>query len=213
MSETKKPFPALFIISICVNAILAGVLVGVWFSQDKRATHNDRPRGERTERMGGPFEESLARNALRELPSEARDEMREAFAQEWRETAPLREQMSSARETIAELLAEEPVDEDALRVAFNEIRNAEFQLRERFYTRLTNMLMSLPEEQRRDLVERSSRRFERTGPHSERGEEDGRERRPPPPDGGPFGPGFGDRPPPPMPGDEPPPPPPEELED
>ena len=183
MSQSKRSFPTLLVISLCVNAIAFGIIGGTWISN---ARHNSHERADHQHREDnrGPFEERLARTALRDLPEGQREEMRDIFSQRWRSAQDLRDQMDSARARIAELLAADPLDEDALTAAFDEVRDAEFRLREQFYASLTQTLMAVPAERRADIVERSmSRRERRDDRRGERGERSdrGEDHRPPPP--------------------------------
>lgn len=189
MSDTKRSFPTLLVISLCVNAIALGIIGGTMISNKRHDGHEHADHQHRDDNRG-PFEERLARTALRDLPEGQREEMREVFSERWRAAHELRDQMDTARDRIAELLAAEPLDEDALTAAFDDVRDAEFRLREQFYASLTQTLMAVPAERRADIVERATSRRER---RDDRRGERGDDRRPPPPDHGPDG----DRPPPP----------------
>ncbi|WP_022694644.1 periplasmic heavy metal sensor [Ponticaulis koreensis] len=178
MSDTKRPFPTLLVVSLCVNAIVLGFLGGTLISDKQHNSHQhaDHQHGEDNR---GSFEERLARAALRDLPDEQREEMQEMFSERWRNARDLRDQMAAARGRIAELLAAESLDDEALTAAFAEVREAEFRLRTQFYASLTDTLIAVPTERRADLVERAMLRRERED--YRRARRDGDFRRPPPP--------------------------------
>ena len=181
----KKSLPIFLIASLCLNAaLIGGIAAGVWkLASDQR----DMPRREaHGERPHGPIEERIARTAMRELSREERMELRQRFAEEWRNTRGEREEIETTRQTLLELISAETFDRSAVESAFDDIRALEGGFRDRMHSGLIDLLEEMPVEKRRRLIEtvrqqQEEWKRERRSKSDKAGPGEGRDGPPPPP--------------------------------
>ena len=165
MSEsTKSRLPIWLIVSLLVNALLIGLLVGGGLGQRKAGPG---PGG------GGGDEQALIRSIDQALPSDQRQAVRQAFRRAFADTRQERVRVRDARRALGRLLSADPYDSAAVENGFRELREADSAMRARMHDELARQLGALSVEQRRailrDAGNNDRRRFRRDG-----------DRRPPP---------------------------------
>lgn len=167
MSDTKtSKLPIWLVVSLIVNALLIGVLIGGGLGQRKAGPPPGGP---------GGSEQALIRGIERSLPDDQRQIVRRAFRQAFVESREQRIAVRDARQRLARLLAAETYDADAVRESFQQLREADAAMRAQMQDVLAEQFGTLTAEQRRAILEDLNRRSRRRG-----GPEDGR-RGPPPP--------------------------------
>lgn len=167
MSDTKtSKLPIWLVVSLIVNALLIGVLIGGGLGQRKAGPPPGGP---------GGSEQALIRGIERSLPDDQRQIVRRAFRQAFVESREQRIAVRDARQRVARLLAAETYDADAVRESFQQLREADAAMRAQMQDVLAEQFGTLTAEQRRAILEDLNRRSRRRG-----GPEDGR-RGPPPP--------------------------------
>lgn len=167
MSDAKtSKLPIWLVVSLIVNALLIGVLIGGGLGQRKAGPPPGGP---------GGSEQALIRGIERSLPDDQRQIVRRAFRQAFVESREQRIAVRDARQRLARLLAAETYDADAVRESFQKLREADAAMRAQMQDVLTEQFGTLTAEQRRAILEDLNRRSRRRG-----GPEDGR-RGPPPP--------------------------------
>ncbi|MCR9195723.1 MAG: periplasmic heavy metal sensor [Hyphomonas sp.] len=167
MSDAKtSKLPIWLVVSLIVNALLIGVLIGGGLGQRKAGPPPGGP---------GGSEQALIRGIERSLPDDQRQIVRRAFRQAFVESREQRIAVRDARQRLARLLAAETYDADAVRESFQKLREADAAMRAQMQDVLAEQFGTLTAEQRRAILEDLNRRSRRRG-----GPEDGR-RGPPPP--------------------------------
>ncbi|NQY97630.1 MAG: periplasmic heavy metal sensor [Henriciella sp.] len=167
MSDAKtSKLPIWLVVSLIVNALLIGVLVGGGLGQRKAGP----PPG-----AGAGSEQALIRGIDRALPDDERQIVRRAFRQAFAESRQQRIAVRDARQRLGRLLAAEVYDADAVRESFGELREADAAMRAKIQDVLAEQFGTLTAEQRRAIIQNMNRRGDRrAGPR-------GDHRRPPPP--------------------------------
>ena len=160
MSSSSRKFPTALVASICANAIMVGLVAGMWLSSAKTRPP-ERPNGGPDINFDAPIEERLARAAFRELPDGRGEAFRDELSDAWRASRELREQIATARKDLADALSADEIDDAVVSEAFQRVRDAEFELRIRFHRRLTEMMLSLPAERLKVLLEMAMSPHER----------------------------------------------------
>lgn len=167
MSDAKtSKLPIWLVVSLIVNALLIGVLIGGGLGQRKAGPPPGGP---------GGSEQALIRGIERSLPDDQRQIVRRAFRQAFVESREQRIAVRDARQRLARLLAAETYDADAVRESFQKLREADAAMRAQMQDVLAEQFGTLTAEQRRAILEDLNRRSRRRG-----GPEDGR-RGPSPP--------------------------------
>ncbi|MEL6724866.1 MAG: periplasmic heavy metal sensor [Pseudomonadota bacterium] len=166
MSEASKSrLPLWLIVSLLVNALLIGLLIGGGLGQRKGGPS---PGG-----AGATDERALIRSIDQALPNQERQAVRQAFRRAFADTRQDRERVRDARRSLGRLLGADPYDADAVEAGFRELREADAAMRARMHQALAEQLGALSVEQRRAILRDASkndgRRFRGDG-----------ERRPPP---------------------------------
>ena len=169
MSETpKSSIPVWLVVSLIVNALLIGLLIGGGLGQ-RKAGPNPIGAG------GAGAEQALIRGIDQSLPADQRRTVRRAFRDAFQGSRTERLRVRDARQNLARLLAAESYDADAVQQSFAELREADSAMKAQMQDLLATHFGSLSLEQRRailqDLNRRDGRR--RAGPRDSRG--------PPPP--------------------------------
>jgi len=169
MSETSKSrLPVWLIVSIVVNALLIGVLIGGGLGQRKAGPRPVMP---------GGGEDALVRGIDHVVPEDQRQTVRRAFRRAFADSRAERLRVRDVRQALARDLSAETYDAAVVRQRFAELRDADAAMRARMHEVLTEQFGMLTPEQRRAIISDISRREARRG-----------QRRP--------GPGRGERPPP-----------------
>ena len=164
MSEATKPgLPIWLILSIVLNALLIGLIIGGGLGNRKAGPPPP---------QGG--EQVLMRGIDRAVPDEQRREVRRVFRQAFAETRPERIASRAARRELATALQAETYDEAAVKAALTKMRTADEAMRTRMQEVLAEQLGRLSVEQRRTLIEQMSRRERhfRRDRHGPSGDED-----------------------------------------
>lgn len=166
-------------ISLIANALLLGLWIG-------NAMGKGKPPHDRGHR-GGNEEAVIARALESIMPEGARQEMRAAFREGFREAAPYMLQKRQARQELKAALGAEPFAPAAVEAAFDRILEADERLTRSFHGVLAEELAGLTQEQRNELVawmdELEARRREWRSQRKDRDRSDGpdgREDGPPP---------------------------------
>lgn len=150
MSDTKtSKLPIWLVVSLIVNALLIGVLIGGGLGQRKAGPP---PGG------GAGGEQALIRGIDRSLPDEQRRLVRRAFRQAFAESREQRIIVRDARQRLGQLLAAEPYDAEAVRESFRELREADAAMRARIQDVLAEQFGALTVEQRRAIIEDLNKR-------------------------------------------------------
>lgn len=167
MSETSAPkLPIWLVVSLIVNALLIGVIIGGGLGQRKSGP----PPG------GGPgAEQALIRGIDHSLPDDQRQAVRRTFRRAFAESRQQRIAVRDARRRLSELMAAEEYDAEAVRESFQQLREADAAMRAQIQDVLAEQFGMLTVEQRQAIIEDLNRR----GPRQ--GRRDGDHRRPPPP--------------------------------
>jgi uncharacterized membrane protein len=131
---TKK-LKLVFIVSILLNVLLAGVILG---ELPRRFERNFRP-GER-----------LTRD-LAKLPEPLREKFRDKMDQA--RASGARRQMREEREAALRILAAEPFDEAAYDRQVKRIQDLRLQTTQRMADSIKELAIDLPQEERKALVE------------------------------------------------------------
>jgi len=130
MNRTLK---LLFLVSIILNVLLVGVLMG------------QLPR--RLERVS--FREQRMEQALRDLPQPMQTRLREKFKQMRAAGDPLRDQLRVAREETLDILSADPFDEAAYDREVSKIDNLQLQLFKKMGHVVKEVAKELSPEERR----------------------------------------------------------------
>lgn len=166
MSDTKtSKLPIWLVVSLIVNALLIGVLIGGGLGQRKAGPS---PGG-----VAGS-EQALIRGIDRSLPDAERQIVRRTFREAFAQSRQHRIAVREARRRLGRLLAAEDYDAEAVREAFRQLREADTAMRAQMQDVLAEQFGALTAEQRRAIIEDLNRRGRRGG-------SDGDHRRPPPP--------------------------------
>lgn len=170
MSEASKSrLPIWLVVSIVVNALLIGVLIGGGLGQRKAGPPPIGP---------GGGEDALIRGINQVVPDDQRQTVRRAFRRAFSESRTERIQVRESRQALVRALSAEDYDAETVQQRFADLRAADAAMRSRMHDVLTEQFGTLTLEQRRAIISDISRRESRRG-----------QRRP--------GPGRGERPPPP----------------
>lgn len=167
MSRTRalSPVGIVLAVSLIVNALLVGLLIGRTLGDE------DRPPKDRGGRGGDEFE--IARAIEQVVPEDTHDDIRSAFREAFREARPLIGEKRSAQRALRETLAADPFDRDAMRAAFENIRTIDDRLTRTFQGTLVEELAELTPQQRQDMAawldEMDERRRERRDRRGKRG--------------------------------------------
>jgi uncharacterized membrane protein len=129
----NKTLKLLFLVSLIVNVLLVGVLMG------------QLPR--RLER--GSFREQRMEQALKDLPQPTQTRLREKFKQIRAAGDPLRDQLRAAREETLGILSADPFDEAAYDRQVSKIDDLQLQLFKKMGQVVKEVAKELSSEERR----------------------------------------------------------------
>ncbi len=158
MSEhTPSRIPVWLIISLIVNALLIGLILGGGLAKRKV------PGG------GGPqgSEMHLARGIESVISPEEREVLRKALRSAFTQTREERREVRAARLELRNLLGSEVYDIEAVKVAFARLRDADSGVKVALHDELAVQLEKLTVEQRQKVLQRVDRRPR--GPHPRNG--------------------------------------------
>jgi len=167
MSETSTSrLPIWLVVSLIVNALLIGLIIGGGLGQRKAGP----PPG------GGPGgEQALMRGIDRSLPDDEARLVRRAFREAFEDSREQRIRVHDARRRLATVLSAEPYDPAAAREGFQQLRDADAEMKAKVQDLLAEQFGKLTVEQRRAVIKDMNRRGRG------RGRPDGDRRGPPPP--------------------------------
>ncbi len=153
MSEgPKSTLPVWLIVSLIVNALLIGLLIGGGLGQRKA--------GPPPAMQGG--EQALMRGIDRTVPDDQRRALRRAFRRAFMETRDERLRVRDARQELANRLSADEYDAAAVQQAFKDLREADASMKAGLHDELAKQFGALTKEQRqaiiRDLNRRDNRR-------------------------------------------------------
>jgi len=145
MSDTRFPWRTTLFVSVALNLLIIGGVVGAWGAgvrlqreADSRAI---------VERMPG------VRAFLLALPPETRAVMREEMAASWGESRAARQAASQARRDAFVAAATEPYDAARVREAFERLRAADQAAVAIFHNNVVDGFAELTPEERREALE------------------------------------------------------------
>jgi uncharacterized membrane protein len=133
----NKTLKVLFLVSLILNVLLVGVLMG------------QLPR--RLER--GSFREQRMEQALRDLPQPMQTRLREKFKQMRAASDPLRDQLRVAREQTLSTLSAEPFDEAAYDRQVSKIHELQLQMFKKMGQVVKEIAKELSVEERRNFAQ------------------------------------------------------------
>jgi uncharacterized membrane protein len=133
----NKTLKLLFLVSLILNVLLVGVLMG------------QLPR--RLER--GSFREQRMEQALRDLPQPMQTRLREKFKQMRAAGDPLRDQLRIAREQTLGTLSAEPFDEAAYDRQVSKIQELQLQMFKKMGQVVKEIAKELSVEERRNFAQ------------------------------------------------------------
>ena len=160
---TKIRLPIWLIVSLMVNALLIGLLIGGGFGQ----------------RQAGPApiagvgsEQAMIRGIDQAVPADQRQAVRRTFRRAYADSRTERVRVRDARQALGRLLSAEPYDSEAVQAAFQELREADSAMKQRMHDVLAEQFGALSQDQRRaimrDLNQRDARRGARDRPPPQR---------------------------------------------
>jgi len=150
--ETARKLPIWLILSLLVNALLIGVMIGGGLGNRK----GDQPRGPR-----GGGEQALIRSIDRAIPDAERRQMRQALRQAYHKSGPEREAVQAARQALSESLGAEPYDVAKTKQAFEALRVADVRMKARIQDLVAEQVGALTLEQRKAIIQSLERRSQR----------------------------------------------------
>ena len=172
MSEqVKSRIPYWLLISLIINALLIGFIIGGGFG--KRQGGGDRGP------MRGGSEQAIARALDASLADADRAALRQALRSSYRASRDERLALREARQKLAKALGADVYDIQAVREAFKDIRLADGEVKSDLQDELARQFEKLPAEQRKAIVASINKRDRRRGNRDRRGGPPGD--RPPPP--------------------------------
>lgn len=145
MSERRFPWRTLLFLSLAVNLLVIGGIVGA-LGAGVRVQRAEPPEAI-VERMPGP------RAFLAALPPATRAKMREEMAASWTQSRDLRRAALQARRDAFQAAAAEPYDEARVRAAFQRLREADQAAIAVFHDNIARAFGQLSPEERREALE------------------------------------------------------------
>lgn len=145
MSDSRFPWRSLLFVSVALNLLVVGAIVGAW-SAGVRVQRAGDDRAIVT-RLPGP------QAFIRELPPETREAMREQLATSWGDSRELRQTAMQARRDAFDAAAQEPYDAARVRAAFARLRAADQAAIGVFQDNVINELGELSPQQRREALQ------------------------------------------------------------
>ncbi len=144
MSNASKPRPPIgLIVSLAVNALLVGLILGAIGGRGDAPTHSSR----------GPAEIRFARDLVQNARPRDRRAIRRSLRDAWRDAAPLRSDVRSARARLQTEIAADPYDVAAVEAAFAELRAAEDALRASIHQVVAAELQRVPADRRMEAMD------------------------------------------------------------
>lgn len=146
MSDRRFPWRTLLFVSVAINLVGLGALVGA-YAAGVRVQREQAPEAV-AERIPG------ARAFLAALPPELQPDIRRELGESWRATRDLRRAAAQARGEAYAAAAAEPYDVERVRSEFAELRAADQAVVGVFHDNIAGVFARLSPEQRSDVLER-----------------------------------------------------------
>nr|WP_321361364.1 periplasmic heavy metal sensor [uncultured Hyphomonas sp.] len=137
MSDTPRRWPFWLIVSLMVNMILVGLLVGFLLQASPRVP----PDGPPPERISWGSRDDGTREAMRRV-------FREAF----KASAEERAARATVRKHLAEAVSADPYNPDAVRDAFRELRAADDAVNEATHEAMVTLFATMSLEERQHMA-------------------------------------------------------------
>lgn len=165
MSDTNTSrLPIWLVVSLIVNALLIGLIIGGGLGQRKAGPPPGGAQGS---------EQALIRGIDQSLPDDQRRVVRRAFREAFQGSRQERVRVRDARRELGQLLSAESYDADAVREGFRQLREADAAMNARMHEVLAEQFGALTLQQRQAIIRDLNKRGPRAGPRNG-------ERRPPP---------------------------------
>jgi len=160
MSDSAKPrLPIILMISLVLNGLLIGLLVGGGLSKQ----------GQTSPQVGA--ERALVRGLERAAPEPERAEIRQAMRQAFAASRAERRLVRRARQDLRRAVVADPYDVEAVDAALKAVQEAETRARAKLQAELAEQLGRLTPEQREMIMRdmgRGGARHHKRGPRPER---------------------------------------------
>lgn len=141
MSEQRFPWRTLLFLSVALNLLVAGAVVGAVGA------------GVRIERSAEAAQLPAPRMFIAALPQPTRAKMRAALAQTWDQTRDLRQQAMQARRDAYAAAAMEPYDAVRVRAAFARVRAADAATLAAFHDNVVAVFATLTPAERHQALD------------------------------------------------------------
>ena len=142
MSERTFPWRTLLFVSVAINLLIAGTVVGAYTS----GVRVERFASATATRLPGP------RAMMAALPQETRAKVRDQVARTWLQTRTLRQQAAQARRDAFDAATTEPFDAVRVRAAFARVRSSDDAALAEFHNNMIDAFAQMnPEERRRAI--------------------------------------------------------------
>jgi uncharacterized membrane protein len=142
MSERTFPWRTLLFISVAINLLIAGTVIGAYAS----GVRVERAASATATRLPGP------RAMMAALPQEARAKVRDQVARAWAQTRTLRQQAAQARRDAFDAAATDPFDTARVRAAFARVRSSDDAALAEFHNNMIDAFAQMPPEERRRAI-------------------------------------------------------------
>lgn len=144
MSQQSFPWRTALFVSVALNMLAIGVVVGAWGAGVR--VQREAPAAV-VERIPG------VRTMLRQLPPPARAEVRREVVDSWAQSRALREAAAQARRDAFAAAEAEPYDVARVKTAFAAMRAADQNAVGVFHDSVAEALASLSQEERREALQ------------------------------------------------------------
>ncbi len=153
------------IASFVLNALLVGLIIGVFLAAPKGAQRSHAP--------VQVSDEVMARSIVAAAPLEERRQIRRKLVQVWQGAREERRELAEAGRAVADAIQADPYDPAEMAAAFERWRTADAELKSRLQAALADILAILPPERRaalaNELMEKAARqRLRRQGQDNRR---------------------------------------------
>ncbi|MEE9381316.1 MAG: periplasmic heavy metal sensor [Hyphomonadaceae bacterium] len=174
--EEKRGTAVWLIGSFILNALLIGLMIGMFLASPKG-------RGGQPPPQGGlqVSEEQLARSVVQAAPPAERRAVRQRMVQAWRGAEAERETLATTGRAVVQAMQAEPYHVAVMQAALTDWREADAALKATIQDAIADVLARLPAEQRKALAEDMVHRAEQRVRRGQRQRREGREERQRPP--------------------------------
>jgi len=142
MSERTFPWRTLLFVSVAINLLIAGAVVGGYAS----GVRIERVAPTAATRLPGP------RAMMAVLPQETRAKVRDQVARTWAQTRTLRQQAAQARRDAFDAAAADPFDAARVRAAFARVRSSDDAALAEFHNNMIDAFAQMSPGERRRAI-------------------------------------------------------------